>query len=51
MARRIETVTGVPVVPITYDGTASPKNNAIIPYLQYSRAAKGKGKPPLERTG
>jgi predicted nucleotide-binding protein (sugar kinase/HSP70/actin superfamily) len=42
MARRIEDVTGVPVVPITYDGTGGRKNEVIIPYLQYPRAA-GKG--------
>jgi predicted CoA-substrate-specific enzyme activase len=49
MARRIEEVTGVPVVPITYDGTASPKNNSIIPYLQYPRTAKRKDRQPLDR--
>ena len=38
MARRIEAVTGVPVVPITYDGTASRKNDIIIPYLTYPRS-------------
>jgi hypothetical protein len=51
MARRIEDVTGVPVVPITYDGTASPKNDIIIPYLQYPRTAARKVRPTLDRAG
>lgn len=37
MSRRIEAVTGVPVVSITYDGTGGPRNDAIIPYLKYPR--------------
>ena len=37
MSRRIEAVTGVPVVSITYDGTGGPRNEAIIPYLKYPR--------------
>jgi hypothetical protein len=51
MARRIEAVTGVPVVPITYDGTASRKNDVIIPYLQYPRAKSARGQSPMERAG
>ena len=51
MARRIEEVTGVPVVPITYDGTASRKNDVIIPYLQYPRAVVPRRRHPLNRTG
>ena len=35
MARRIEEVTGVPVVSITYDGTGGIRNDAVIPYLRY----------------
>jgi predicted CoA-substrate-specific enzyme activase len=35
MARKIEERTGVPVVSITYDGTSTNKNEAIIPYLTY----------------
>jgi len=37
MTRRIEAVTGVPVVSITYDGAGGFKNDAIIPYLKYPR--------------
>lgn len=37
MTKEIERVTGVPVVSITYDGTASPKNDVILPYLRYPR--------------
>jgi predicted CoA-substrate-specific enzyme activase len=33
MARRIEELTGVPVVTLTYDGTGSLKNDRIVPYL------------------
>jgi predicted nucleotide-binding protein (sugar kinase/HSP70/actin superfamily) len=36
MAREIEQKTGVPVVSITYDGTGGFKNEAVIPYLQFS---------------
>jgi len=35
MAKNIEKITGVPIVSITYDGTISPKNEVIIPYLKY----------------
>ncbi|MBN2060778.1 MAG: CoA activase [Deltaproteobacteria bacterium] len=35
MAKEIEKRTGVPVVSITYDGTAKEKNEALIPYLTY----------------
>ena len=51
MSRRIEDVTGVPVVPITYDGTGGRKNDAIIPFLQYPRSACGKQKRPMGRVG
>jgi hypothetical protein len=37
MRKRIEHVTGVPVVSVTYDGTGGSKNEIIIPYLRYSR--------------
>jgi hypothetical protein len=37
MAHRIERVTGVPVVSVTYDGIGGSKNNVIIPYLAYAR--------------
>ncbi len=38
MAHRIEHVTGVPVVSVTYDGIGGSKNDVIIPYLAYARA-------------
>jgi hypothetical protein len=37
MKARIEEVTGVPVVSITYDGTGGMKNEVITPYLHYPR--------------
>lgn len=37
MTRRIELVTGIPVVSITYDGTGGVRNDAVIPYLKYPR--------------
>jgi predicted CoA-substrate-specific enzyme activase len=40
MGDEIESITGVPVVSITYDGTETPKNDVIIPYLKFA----GKGK-------
>ncbi len=51
MARRIEEVTGVPVVPITYDGTGGRKNDAIIPYLKFPRAVEARQGHPLGRVG
>jgi len=38
MVKKIEQVTHVPVVSITYDGTGGFKNNKIIPYLKYPRS-------------
>jgi len=35
MTKQIEKKTGVPIVSITYDGTSSNKNEAVIPYLSY----------------
>jgi len=35
MAKKIERRTGVPVVSITYDGTSSNKNEALVPYLAH----------------
>lgn len=35
MAEEIEKKTGVPIVSITYDGTSSNKNEALVPYLAY----------------
>ncbi len=37
MAGRIERVTGVPVVNVTYDGTFGEKNSVIVPYLAFPR--------------
>lgn len=44
MAKDIERHTGIPVVSITYDGTGSPKNEVIIPYIKYAMAKMVKGK-------
>ena len=45
MAAEIETETGIPVVSLTYDGTWSEKNHAIIPYLAFPRqGSAGSGK-------
>ena len=35
--RDIERITGVPIVTLTYDGTGTPINDRIIPYLKYPR--------------
>jgi predicted CoA-substrate-specific enzyme activase len=35
MVKEIERKTGVPIVSITYDGTSTNKNEALIPYLTY----------------
>lgn len=35
--RDIQRITGVPIVTLTYDGTGTPINDRIIPYLEYSR--------------
>jgi predicted CoA-substrate-specific enzyme activase len=37
MAHRIERVTGVPMVSVTYDGIGGSKNDVIVPYLKYPR--------------
>jgi predicted nucleotide-binding protein (sugar kinase/HSP70/actin superfamily) len=41
MARRIKSVTGVPVVTVTYDGTSESKNEVILPYLVAATEAAG----------
>ncbi len=51
MAARIETLTGVPVVSVTYDGTGGPKNDKIIPYLHYPRKARVHTQTDYHRTG
>ena len=40
MAGRIEEVTGVPVITLTYDGTTSSPNDALIPHLRFPRRRK-----------
>ena len=40
MSEKIRRLTGVPVVPITYDGTGSPKNEMIVPYLRFATGAR-----------
>lgn len=40
MSKKIEEITGVPVVSLSYDGTGGDKNEAIIPYLKYPRKKK-----------
>jgi hypothetical protein len=35
--RDIQRITGVPIVTLTYDGTGTPINDRIIPYLKYPR--------------
>ena len=34
MTARIKELTGVPIVTLTYDGTSSQMNDAIVPYIQ-----------------
>ncbi len=41
MTRKIKSVTGVPVVTITYDGTSEGKNDIILPYLVAARDRMG----------
>ncbi|UCH95793.1 MAG: CoA activase, partial [Candidatus Aminicenantes bacterium] len=38
--RDIERITGLPIVTLTYDGTGTPINDRIIPYLKYPRKVK-----------
>ena len=40
MSDKLEEITGVPIVSITYDGTGENNNDAIIPYLKFPRKAK-----------
>jgi predicted CoA-substrate-specific enzyme activase len=46
MALRIERVTGVPMISITYDGIGGSKNEVVVPYLKYPRAALSEGRMP-----
>ncbi|MBI5511733.1 MAG: CoA activase [Deltaproteobacteria bacterium] len=43
LSAQLESATGVPMVSVTYDGTAAPKNDVVIPYLKLSRR---KRRPP-----
>lgn len=40
MSEKIERLTGIPVLTITYDGTGGRKNDDVIPYLKYPRKRK-----------
>lgn len=44
MAGKIESVTGIPIVTIEYDGTGGFKNDDIIPYLKFPRKKRDEGK-------
>lgn len=50
MSNRIEKVTGVPVVPITYDGTGGRINDVIIPYLKYPKDVHAAGHRKMGRS-
>ena len=39
MRETVEGITGVPVVTITYDGTGTPRNDVLVPYLQRNLSA------------
>ncbi len=49
MSHNIESITGIPIVTIEYDGTGGFKNDDIIPYLKYPRSVTtdGAGKDEL----
>jgi hypothetical protein len=49
MARQIEEETGVPVVSLTYDGTGSNPNEAVIPYLKFPRNRRPVGPEANDR--
>jgi predicted nucleotide-binding protein (sugar kinase/HSP70/actin superfamily) len=42
MAPRIESVTGVPVVSVIYDGTGAPVNDAVVPYIAAAKERERK---------
>ena len=46
MKKEIETISSVPVISITYDGTGGIKNESIIPYLKYPRKKENKTAVP-----
>ncbi len=41
--KRIEEETGIPIVSITYDGTQTPHNNIVIPYIHFLKRRIGSG--------
>lgn len=51
MRNRIEQLTGIPVVSITYDGTGGSKNELIAPYLRFPRQAAPAVLPLSNRLG
>ena len=52
MKSRIEGLTGIPVVSVTYDGTGGFKNEIIVPYLKYpQRRDNGYQRPAIASLG
>ncbi|TVQ36867.1 MAG: CoA activase [Spirochaetaceae bacterium] len=51
MSARIQQVTGVPVLTVTYDGTGGFKNDAILPYLTYPATPGRVGRSPRGAAG
>jgi predicted CoA-substrate-specific enzyme activase len=41
MCKDIEEIIGIPVLTITYDGTETPKNDILVPYLKYASGIVG----------
>ncbi len=48
MADRIEQVTGVPVVCLTYDGTGGNPNESLVPYLRFPRKEESAAESELQ---
>lgn len=48
MSHHIESITGIPIVTIEYDGTGGFKNDDIIPYLKYPRNSVEDGSTSME---
>jgi predicted nucleotide-binding protein (sugar kinase/HSP70/actin superfamily) len=40
MGDKITSVTGVPVVSVTYDGTGAPRNDMVVPYLRFAATSR-----------
>ncbi|MBW1808754.1 MAG: CoA activase [Deltaproteobacteria bacterium] len=47
-AGQIERQTGVPIVTVTYDGTAAPKNDVVVPYLELAQKQSKRQDPKTE---